>query len=128
MKKSPTSPTLIKNDEKQTWFGDKIYRYKLCMGKQVVYWCVTTHLSQDAVIKQLEADYGYLNRELMLYCNGEKVAKICLKKRKNLRPIKCRETGKVYDNVKAMMDDTDFDYKHCIYLITRTTRYNYIED
>lgn len=117
-----------KNDIEPRWMGQKIYRYKLCMGKQLIYSCATTHITQDAIIKQLEADYGYLRREMTLYCNGVKVAKICLKKRQKLKAIKCRETGKIYENVKEMMKDTDFDYKHCIYLVTRTTRYNYVEE
>lgn len=117
----------------EKWYGKDLYRYKVMEGAKEVYKCVSVAEDQDDVVRQLEAICGRVGKSYWVYCNGERIGHLKgLKfvsgdKRVNSHKIKCRDTGEVYDDLADMVEKLGFDYKHCSYLVNRTTRYSYID-
>lgn len=106
--------------------GERIFRYDVYRGKDKIYQVVTTHLSQDYVLKQLETNYKVLSGLCRVYLNGEFLCSIGQKNHFKWQ-IRCEQTGEVYNSLIDMSEKTGFKYKYCEYLVNRTRKYNYIE-
>lgn len=63
-----------------TFQGEKIYRYKLVnVNGLVIYRFVTQKLPQSKVLFYLEQKFEYYYLPISIFCNGEKIKRICEK-------------------------------------------------
>jgi|LakMenEpi03Aug12_release.lakeMendotaPanAssembly.Ray.scaffolds.fasta_scaffold3340531_1 hypothetical protein len=64
-----------------TFQGEKIYRYKLVnVNGLIIYRFVTQKLPQSKVLYYLEQKFEYYQLPISIFCNGEKIKRICVKK------------------------------------------------
>lgn len=112
------------------FYGNVIYRFKVCNDKKVViYQCVTSTRQIHDIIEELNEMFKPTYKKYFVYCNGDLVYVINppYKNAKYKQRIRDKQTGYVYVGLWEFKEDLQIKTNDKAYnIIKNNRRYEYI--
>jgi hypothetical protein len=115
--------------DKKTWQNNEIFRYKIVRGNgTIAYTCITAHLDEDFVLKELCKMFENTKDKFNIYCNGSLICRLNYYQAKRYDNIIHKQTGEIFKGIEHMAKKLNISEALCYHYIKHKNIYEWIKN